>query len=88
MPFTLKTHEYKKSRNGSVLAHLNPYVRLKASTKDEDGELIDHAPVFIQGGVYYYEGGVEIPAKEIPSWVPAEVAKLSEKVKREVGLIK
>jgi hypothetical protein len=85
---SLKTHEYKKSRNGSSIARINPYVRLKASTKNEDGEWEDHAPVFIQNGLYFSEGGEEITAKDLPKWIAAEVAKLSETVKREVGLIK
>lgn len=88
MALSLRTHEYKKSRGGSVISRINPYVRLKAAIKGEDGEYEDCAPVFIQGGQYFSEGGQEIPAKELPSWLPAEVAKLSDKVKREVGLIK
>jgi hypothetical protein len=88
MPLTLKTHEYKKSRGGSVLSRVNPYVRLSYATKGEDGEYDNHAPVYIQGGQYWSEGGAEIPTKELPSWLSAEVAKLSDKVKREVGLIK
>lgn len=85
---TLRTHEYKTNRSGSSLARINPYVRIKASVKGEDGEYEDHAPVFIQGGLYFSEGGEEIAAKDLPKWLPGEVAKLSEKVKREVGLIK
>ena len=85
---SLKTHEFRPGNKGSALTRINPYVRIKVSTKDEDGEYVDHAPVFIQGGLYFSEGGEEIPAKDLPKWLPAEVAKLSDKVKRECGLIK
>ena len=80
MSFTLKPHEYVKKRGGSALLKVNPYVRIRA------GE--DNTPIFIQGGVYYYEDGEKIDPKDVPDEVKAVVSKLSDKAKKDCGLIK
>jgi hypothetical protein len=80
MTFTLKPHEYERRRGGSVVAKARPYIRLKS------GE--DSPPIFIQNGVYYYEDGTQIDKKDLPEWVEKEVSKISEKAKKECGLLK
>ena len=80
MSFTLKPHEYVKKRGGSALLKVNPYIRIRA------GE--DTPPIFIQGGVYYYEDGEKIDVKDLPDGIKDAVAKLSDKAKKDCGLIK
>lgn len=77
MPLNLRPHEYKRQPNSgmAVLTRLNPYVRLSVEGQP---------PIFVQDGRYYAAGGDEI--KMAPDWVKGEVAKLSDRARKEVGL--
>ena len=78
---SLKPHEYRKQPDSSsaVLTRLNPYIRLRQLGGDEP-------PIFIQGGLFFYEGGQEIPKAKLPAWVLEELKKLTPKARKEVGL--
>jgi hypothetical protein len=71
-------HVYEKvpgTTNETRLVKTNPYVRIGMK---------DHTPIFIQGGRFYSEGGPEVT--EFPVGFDAELAKLSPRVRAEVGL--
>jgi len=77
MPLDLKAvHLYEKvpGTDQTRLVKTNPYVRLGRK---------DHPPIFVQGGQVYGEGGG--PIEPIPDWFAGEMARLSPKVRDEIG---
>ena len=77
MPLDLKAvHLYEKvpGTDQTRLVKTNPYVRLGRK---------DHPPIYVQGGQVYGEGGG--PIEPIPDWFDAEMARLSPKVRDEIG---
>lgn len=82
MAFTLKPHEYRRNPDTGVasLTRLNPYVRLRRM------DVPDAYPVYVQGGAFYSEDGKEIAKTDLPKWLPEELAKLSPKARKEVGI--
>lgn len=80
MALSLKPHEYRRDSNGNaILTKLNPYIRIRQLGGDEP-------PIFIQGGQFMYEDSTVIPKDKLPSWAVEELAKLTPKAKKEVGL--
>ena len=70
-------HKYERipgTAGEARLTGLNPYVRITRG---------DHPPIYVQGGQVYGEGGG--PIEPLPDWFPAEMARLSPKVRAEVG---
>lgn len=82
MPLSLKVHEYKRANDGSkaVLTRVNPYVML-ARGNPEGGSV----RVFLQNGMFFHEGGDEYKKHELPDWLSSELAKLTPRIKKEVG---
>ena len=77
MPLDLKAvHLYEKvpGTDQTRLVKTNPYVRLGRK---------DHPPIYVQGGQVYGEGGG--PIEPIPDWFAGEMARLSPKVRDEIG---
>jgi len=81
---TLRVHEYKRVNDGSkaVLTRLNPYIVLTQGSPDGGS-----TRVFIQNGCFFHEGGAEYKKHELPDWLPREIAKMSEAIKKSVGLV-
>ena len=73
---SLQVHHYEKAPGSqqSRLVRQTPYVRI---TRD------GHPPIYLQGGRVFGEGGPEI--ETLPAWFGEEVARLSPKVREEVG---
>jgi hypothetical protein len=76
MPLSLKVHHHEKlpGTQESRLVKVTPYVRI---TRD------GHPPLYVQGGKVFGEGGPEV--ETLPEWFDAEMAKISPKVREEVG---
>ena len=77
MPLDLKAvHLYEKvpGTDQTRLVKTNPYVRLGRK---------DHPPIYVQGGRVYGEGGGAI--EPLPDWFDGEMARLSPKVRDEIG---
>lgn len=77
MPLELdKVHHYVKQpgTNDVRLVNTNPYVRFCAE---------GHPVVFLQGGRFFYENGVEID--EIERWLAKEIETANAKVLKECG---
>jgi hypothetical protein len=66
----------KGTTNQMRLVRTNPYVRIMGD------KFV--APIFVQGGRFYSEGGAEV--EEFPPNFQEELAKLSPEIKAEVGL--
>ena len=81
MTLSLKPHEYRRDPNSgvAVLTKLNPYIRIRSIGGDEP-------PIFIQGGQFMYEDSTVIPKDKLPAWAVEELAKITPKAKKEVGL--
>jgi hypothetical protein len=78
----LKPHAFKMVRGQPQLDRVDPYVRLSKRMDDNTTGI-----VYIQGGRYFSEEGeTALKKTEVPEWVAAEVAKLSDQCKAEVGL--
>lgn len=77
---TLRPHDVRTDSNGTrVSVTTSHYVRLFSGAGP---------PVFVQHGKFFCEGGPELKDHELPDWLDDELAKLSEAVRREVGLTK
>ena len=79
-----RVHEYKKVNDGSrpTLTKINPATRL-----GRRGEGIDESVyVFIQGGLFFSEGGARIKTKDLPPWLDDEIKRMSREARAEVGL--
>lgn len=69
-------HQYKMHKGQPQLVKVVPYVRLSNGSE----------VIYLQGGKYFWAGGEEAKAKDIPAWVKEQVADLADVAKREVGL--
>ena len=80
----LRVHEYKRINDGSqaVLTKINPYVAL-CHGNPEGGS----TRVFIQGGMFFHEGGAEYKKSELPDWLPEAISKMSDRAKKDAGLV-
>lgn len=58
------------------LVRTSPYVRLKAG---------EGPPVFIQGGVLFFEGGDVVKPDQLPGWFDAQLRTLNKHTLAEVG---
>jgi hypothetical protein len=67
-------HEKKPGSMESRLVRVTPYVRI---TRDS------HPPLYVQGGRVFSEGGPEV--ETLPAWFGEEMARLSPKVREEIG---
>jgi len=58
----LKTHEVtvNKATGEATGVRVTPYIRLCEG---------DGPPIFLQNGGYFYEGGEEVPDKDVPDWL-------------------
>lgn len=76
MPLSLKVqhHERVPGTQESRLTRTTPYLRISHG---------QDAPIYIQGGVAYGEGGPAI--ETLPDWFHAELAKMSPAALAEVG---
>jgi len=77
MPLDLKAvqlYEKVPGTDQTRLVKTNPYVRLGRK---------DHPPIYVQGGQVYGEGGG--PIEPLPDWFDGEMARLSPKVRDEIG---
>lgn len=69
-------HQYKMMKGAPVLVKTVPYIRLSNGSE----------VIYLQAGKYFWAGGDEVKAKELPDWVKDHVGKLSETAKHDVGL--
>ena len=75
MSFTLKPHEWQRTKKGTaVLVRSNPYIRLRQG---------DDAPIYAQGGKFYTDNGEVI--EKVPPWVFQQMKTLTSEVKKEAG---
>lgn len=83
MPLELeRVHVYARHEgpDGEVaqrLVEYNPFLRLSGG--------VDAAPVFIQNGVAYGEGGDELSADALPDWFDGQIARCSDAALIAVG---
>src|SRR5262245_57129298 len=81
MPFTLAKVMEFSTRPGTLepqVTGTHHYVRLRGGDGHE-------APLYIQDGRVYGEGGDEVAASELPEWFEVEVAKCSPAALAAVG---
>lgn len=73
-----KVHHYVKEPGGRTarLVRTNPLIRFSSS-----GQPV----VFLQGGVFYYEGGESF--KDLPGWLKIEIGKCDPRALREAGYV-
>lgn len=70
-------HKKEGGTNKMVLIRTNPYTRFVQR---------GHPPVLVQSGRFYSDGGQPVLAHEIPSWVKAEVDRMTPEGRQAVGL--
>jgi hypothetical protein len=75
--FKFISHVKVTNRKGDIGYKETPYVRLRQG---------DHAPVMIQGGVYYEAGGKALDEDKIPDWTKEHVRNMSPDAREAVGL--
>jgi hypothetical protein len=74
----LKTHYHKRGPDGLArLDKVKPYILLKQGRDDP--------PVYLKGGVVYWENGKPIPTEQLPGWFEEELKKCSRDALLEVG---
>lgn len=74
----LRPHSLVKRKGVVVVGEqVSPYVCLRNG---------DEAPVYIQGGHFFWAGGEEVPQKDVPKWAIEAANGLTEETRREVGL--
>lgn len=76
MPLSLKVHWFEKipGQQQTRLARVTPYARI---TRE------GHPPIYVQAGGVFSEGGK--PLEQLPGWFDEEMARLTPKVREEVG---
>lgn len=79
---SLKVHHHEKlpGTQESRLVKTTPYVRL---CRQDPVTKITAPPIYVQGGRAYGEGGPELAT--LPDWFEEEMAKLTPKLRDEVG---
>ena len=72
--------EYRLNKKSGLteIVRENPAIRLRGDPLE--------APIFIQGGQFFVEGGNEIPREKLPSWFWKEAEKVLPEVRAKVGL--
>lgn len=74
---SLKTHDVTVNKQGEATGtRVTPYIRLCEG---------DGPPIFLQNGRYFYEGGEEVPSKDMPDWVEVMQDKCSPAVLKACG---
>lgn len=75
-----RVHIYERGPANTVLMKgINPATRIRFDRETP--------PVFIQGGRFFGEGGVELPRKSLPEAFWAEAKRLTVEARRECGLV-
>lgn len=77
MSFTLKVHEYGKIPNSPFMKIVRARHYLRISS---DG----NAPIYLQDGKFWSEGGQPLAADTLPGWFWEQVDKVSDEALRSV----
>lgn len=82
MSLSLTVHKYKQVEGRTILEQVTPYIAISHATEGGSER------IFIQGGRFFHEGGGdEVRQRDLPSWVGAEIKKLSLQARKDVGLV-
>lgn len=73
----LKTHHVDVNKQGEAIStRVTPYIRLMQG---------GGPPIFLQDGRFFYEGGKEVPDKDLPDWVEEQMESCSKEQLKACG---